>query len=375
MSGNGRAGWSVEVPWEAEPHTLAKHALYRRYLSKWMPIMMNGWGGDVTYAEGYAGPGVYLGLEPGSPVIALRSILRDEKLRARLGPGGSTKVRLLFVDEEPRCTALLRKRLTLAAAPVALEDLPGYGLVVDVVTGTCEPTLGETLTRHGAWGRPMLVVLDTWGGGVPLDLVRRIAANRSSEVIITILPQYFSRFAGATDLVTGDTVFGGTSWREVKDQPAEEKSGWLLRRYRDTVRGAGFSHVLDFELMGSNGQPLYLVFGTTHERGLTKMKEAMWEVDDVAGAGYRDPRDPEQQTLEIELDPQTGPLRRQLRDHLASLPGRRATVEELRRFALLTTVYKESQVRPVLVDMLGSGELSGPAGVAVPSFGATVALR
>jgi three-Cys-motif partner protein len=365
----------VEVPWEAEPHTLAKHAIYRQYLSKWMPIMVNGFDGDVTYAEGYAGPGVYLGREPGSPVIALRSVLRDAKLRTRLGAAADKGVRLLFVDAEPKCTDMLIKRLALAAEPVALTDLAGYGLVVDVVTGTCEPELDAMLTRHGAWGRPMLVVLDTWGGGVPLDLVRKVAANGSSEVIITILPQYFTRFAEATDLRTGDEVFGGISWREVARKPSAEKSRWLLGHYRETVKTAGFSHVLDFELMGSNRQPLYLVFGTTHERGLEKMKEAMWEVDDVAGAGYRDPRDPDQQTLNIELEPQTGPLRRQIRDHLASLPGRRATVEALRRFALLTTVYKASQVRPVLVEMIRSGELSGPRDGTVPSFRDTVVLN
>jgi three-Cys-motif partner protein len=58
------------VPWDADPHTKTKHALYTRYLDKWMPIMVNGWGANITYAEGFAGPGVYLDGSPGSPVIA-----------------------------------------------------------------------------------------------------------------------------------------------------------------------------------------------------------------------------------------------------------------------------------------------------------------
>jgi hypothetical protein len=28
-----------DVLWEAAPHTLAKHQVYRHYLSKWMPII------------------------------------------------------------------------------------------------------------------------------------------------------------------------------------------------------------------------------------------------------------------------------------------------------------------------------------------------
>ena len=50
--------------------------------------------------------------------------------------------------------------------------------------------------------------------------------------------------------------------------------------YRQTVVASGFSHVLDFESIDARGQLLYLVFGTTHQRGLEKMKEVMWEVDE-----------------------------------------------------------------------------------------------
>lgn len=83
-----------------------------------------------------------------------------------------------------------------------------------------------------------------------------------------------------------------------------------MQQYRRTVIDSGFSHVLDFELIDARGQLFYLVFGTSHQRGLEKVKEVMWEVDEAIGIRYRDPRDPGQQSLEIELEPQTAPLRR-----------------------------------------------------------------
>ncbi|HEY6793232.1 MAG TPA: three-Cys-motif partner protein TcmP [Kineosporiaceae bacterium] len=342
-----------QVPWEAEPHTKAKHALYRRYLSHWTPIMMQGWGGKATYAEGFAGPGVYLDGSPGSPVIAIRSLLDrpDLKLKVR-------NFRFLFVDNDQRCCDLLGKRLRAATAQnIELPELRKHGIDVEIVHGPCEPTLEQLLTHKGAWGSPMLVVLDTWGGAVPLDLVRRVASNRGSEVIITIQPQYFSRFAATSDIDHGDRVFGGTSWRRVAEQAPQDKARWLLQHYRETIRSAGFRYVLDFELIDKRGQALYLVFGTTHARGLQRMKEAMWEVDDVYGVGYRDPRDPDQEALDIELQPQTAPLRRLLRDHLATLHDHRATIDALHEFALYHTVFKESQVRPVAMDMIAQGEL------------------
>ncbi|OBG88664.1 three-Cys-motif partner protein TcmP [Mycolicibacterium farcinogenes] len=343
---------STTIPWDADPHTKTKHLLYQRYFGKWFPIMMRGWGGDLTYAEGFSGPGVYADGAAGSPVIALNSIIGDPGLRT-----SAHKMRLLFVDHNPRCTALLHERLSVAAQPVSLDDLPQHGITVDIRTGECVPTLEQLLTEHNAWGRPMLVVLDTWGGSVPLELVRRVANNVNSEVLITIGPQYFSRFARVDEISHGDAVFGSSTWREVMNKPPGEKSKWLLQHYRDIIQGIGFDHVLDFELIDTRGQSLYLVFATTHERGLEKMKEAMWEVDDISGVGYRDPRDPGQQTLEIEFEPNTNPLRRLIVDHLKQQPNHQASVSALRSFALFRTVYKASHVMPILRDMVDNGEL------------------
>lgn len=349
---NGGMMDSNPIPWEADPHTKVKHDLYRRYFGKWFPIMMRGWGGDLTYAEGFSGPGVYADGAPGSPIIALNSIIGDPRLRTT-----ARKMRFLFVDHNSRCTKLLRERLALAAEPVALQDLPGHGITVDVKTGDCVPALEDLLAAHSAWGRPMLVILDTWGASVPLNLVRRVAENPNSEVLITIGPQYFSRFAGVDNIGHGDSVFGSSQWREVMNKPSGEKATWLLQHYRDIIEGVGFDHVLDFELIDTRGQSLYLVFGTTHKRGLEKMKEAMWEVDDVSGVGYRDPRDPGQQTLEIQLEPNTSPLRRLLIEYLREQPHCRASVNDLKSFALFRTVYKGSHVMPILREMVDHGDV------------------
>jgi three-Cys-motif partner protein len=342
----------ANVPWRRDAHTAAKHALYRRYLDKWFPIMLRGWSGNVTYAEGFSGPGVYDQGEPGSPVIALRALLDDASLRPLV-----KRVRFLFVDATRKCTELLNERLNVAANGLTFDQLREYDIDVEVRNERCEPHLLSLLEEHGAWGHPALVVLDTFGGAVSVELLKRIAANPGSEVIVTIQPQYFARFATDTDLSHGDAVFGGVEWRSVAGRPAENKARWLLERYRQTVRDAGFDFVLDFELVDVRGQALYLVFGTTHRRGLEKMKEAMWEVDDTFGLGYRDPRDPQQQMLEVEVEPQTAPLRRLILRHLAERPQREATLNELRDFALFETVFKPGQVRSEVRKLVEGGSL------------------
>ena len=349
------------VPWDADPHTKAKHALYTRYLAKWMPIMVKGWQANITYAEGFAGPGVYLDGSPGSPVIAMRALVGDPSIRTKVKNGG---IRFVFVDQDQRCIDMLPGELAKAVHPVRLDELPCHGIHVAVEKGDCEPTLEQVLSREKAWNRPILAVLDTWGGAVTFDLVRRIASNANSEVIITMQPQYFSRFAGVGDLDHGDKVFGGGDWRKVVDQPSDAKARWLLERYRQTIQSAGFPYVLDFELIDSRGQSLFLIFGTTHPKGLSKMKEAMWEVDEVTGVGYRDPRDPRQETLAIELEPHTAPLKRLILDHLKTRPDRRCAVYELRRFTLYNTVFKESQAAAVVRELVAGGQVERADGVA-----------
>lgn len=342
------------VPWDRDLHTAAKHAVYDRYLRKWWPIMVRGFSGNVTYAEGFAGPGVYTDRAPGSPVIAFRALLADSSLKTKVNPA-----RLLFIDADKRCVDMLKRRLVDAVPPRwSPERWKDVNVHVEVRQGRCEPSLEQMLADHMAWGHPILAVLDTWGGAVSADLITRLAANVASEVIVTIQPQYFARFAEVTDIEHGDKVFGSTTWRQVAQQPPSKKTRWLLNRYRETIEESGFQFVLDFELVDEQNRALYLIFGTNHERGLQKMKEAMWEVDAVNGTGYRDPRDPDQETLEIELEPQTGALRRLLLGYLQGQPTREARLLDLRRFALFHTVYKESQARQLVMDMLESGEVA-----------------
>src|SRR4051794_498002 len=87
----------ADATWELEPHTQAKHKLLRRYLEAWFPILTNsGWHKRVVFLDGFAGPGIYRGGEPGSPVIALDALVnhgRFDKLQR-------TQFVFLFVEAD-----------------------------------------------------------------------------------------------------------------------------------------------------------------------------------------------------------------------------------------------------------------------------------
>ncbi|MFE3414100.1 three-Cys-motif partner protein TcmP [Streptomyces mirabilis] len=64
-----------DAVWERDPHTAAKHDLLKRYLEAWAPILLSR-NDVITYAEGFAGAGVYKQGEPGSPVVAYEVFAR-----------------------------------------------------------------------------------------------------------------------------------------------------------------------------------------------------------------------------------------------------------------------------------------------------------
>lgn len=88
---------SEEAVWKIEQHTRAKHELLRRYLGAWFPILTaSGWNRRVLFLDGFAGPGVYAGGEPGSPLIAL-STLVDHPYYGQLS---QTEFVFIFVEAD-----------------------------------------------------------------------------------------------------------------------------------------------------------------------------------------------------------------------------------------------------------------------------------
>ncbi len=340
-----------DVPWPIVEHTLAKHDIYRRYLERWFPILIGGSNAypSATYAEGFAGPGVYANGEPGSPIIALQAYV--DKV-----PNTKSLTKFLFVDDDPRCVTMLRDQL-----PKRFPERPRPRelMWMDVVEGKCGERLEHYLTERGCWGQPILAVLDSWGNApVPNKLMRRLARNPATEVIVTFGTQHFIRFVEQLGAEV-DGVFGGDQrWRQIKNLPdGQAKHRHLLDCYRRSLRNAGFQHLLDFELIDRRGEPLYLVFGTNHPRGVEKMKDTLWEVDPVQGVGFRDPRDEQHETLFDVTEPLLAPLSRLLVPVIERGGEDGVAVKDLRDFALRETVYRPQHVSPALQPMLENGTI------------------
>ncbi|MEV0217695.1 three-Cys-motif partner protein TcmP [Micromonospora sp. ALFpr18c] len=218
------------MPWQCAEHTGAKHEIYRRYLERWFPILLASSNAypSVTYAEGFAGPGVYSGGEDGSPVIAIRALVGEV-------PPNKGIARFVFIDDDQRCVDMLGETLLKAFPKRPRTDA---AMPVWRKKGTCAEDLEVALDRVQAWGQPIFANLDSWGNApVPFKLLQRLATNVSTEVIVTLLPQHFVRFVSRLDKEKGDDVFGGDPhWRDVVNLPPEAKSRHILTCYRKALK-------------------------------------------------------------------------------------------------------------------------------------------
>ncbi|MGV9991528.1 three-Cys-motif partner protein TcmP [Streptomyces sp. NPDC003374] len=325
-----------EAVWERDPHTAAKHDLLKQYLAAWAPILLSRHD-VISYAEGFAGAGIYKRGEPGSPVIAYE-VFADALRRL------PKRMHVILMEEDVRRVKELQHQMEIVCS--RQTDSITQRMTVDIRHGDFHPALLQKLRSTSALGKPLFVLLDSFGGpDIPFSLLQELGRHPSTEVMVTFEPAFLTRFAENHDghRRLGDAAFGSQEWQAVFRQPSSHKFTFLREQYRATQRQAGFTHTLYFEMIDEGNRKLYLIFGTRHELGLEKMKDAMWKVDPSYGVRYRDPRDTQQQMLDLVFEPDTAPLRRILRNFISEAHDGR-TIPELKRYTLLETVYRPAQV-------------------------------
>ncbi|NES31723.1 hypothetical protein GCE86_02945 [Micromonospora terminaliae] len=221
------------------------------------------------------------------------------------------------------------RRLTVLVIAGGGEDLPARlgaaeaalpaDVAVHVVPGRPD-RLPVALKAAGAAGAPLFTVVD--GGEPDPALLAAAASGRPAEVLLVTAPG---------------------------------------RSLRPALTGAGFPLVTEVELVPADGGPARLLgYATGSDRGLEAVKDALWAVDEYAGVRYRDPADPAGRLLDISLDPEPGPLRRELLAELARSGPR--TVTALRRFAATSTVYRAADANRALASLLAAGAVTRDPG-------------
>ena len=327
---------ALPTVWDANPHTLVKHAILREYLKRWLPILtrqankLGVQSREILFIDGFAGPGEYKGGEPGSPVIALNEALDHAVQFPR-------PVRMLFIEHR----ADRFNRLQQVLAPLLQKASSSQNIrAVEPREGECDTVLNEMLTdfehRQIRFG-PALAFLDQFGyGAVSMDLIRRILSFPQCEVFSYLDYKDMNRWiTDANKAVTFTRAFGGEEWSQCVDLPEKQRRDMLLALYKRAIKDrAGAKYVVSFLMYDKNDIPLYwLIFCTNNIRGIDEMKKAMWKVDESGEFRFSDRDDPSQLALLSNAFDEAW-----LADELVNrLGGKTMTVEEVYEFVLTET--------------------------------------
>jgi three-Cys-motif partner protein len=338
--------------WKLDPHSRAKHAILRRYLEAWTPILTRGGFPKIAYVDGFAGPGRYEGGEDGSPIIALKSVLAH---RHRI----QGQVLFLFVEERPDRADELNRLID------ALSPPPNFLIMVQGGR-RFEQAFAEFRQLHAGWRGnlpPTFAFIDPFGWtGAPFTVVKEILSHPSCETLVTFMYEEINRFIGHPDQGANfDSFFGAGSWRHCEGcgTPAA-RNRFLHDLYLEQLRNAaGVRHVRSFQMRNASGlTDYYLFYATNALAGLKKMKEAMWSVDRSGEFTFSDATNLNQMVL-FGAEPQYDDLRRQI---LARFAGRLVTVGEIEEFVLTETAFRETHYRRQILKPL---ELAEPPAITV----------
>jgi three-Cys-motif partner protein len=229
-----------------------------------------------VYIDGFAGPGRYLGNEPGSPLVAL------EAARAHAERKPDARFEFLFVERDPDRAANLEQEIAQLSLPPNMRPR--------VIQSEFEATLTKVLDeldRARLPNAPIFALVDPFGiDGFPFDLLARLLGRPRTEILITFMTSYVKRFAEQwPDKLPG--LLGsreGTAEVLALRDPAERVDRIRLVYASSLHKVAQF--VRYFTMQDRAGRTIYdLFFAGNHPLGHVKMKEAMRAVG--RGGEYR----------------------------------------------------------------------------------------
>ena len=338
---------SDETVWELEPHTKAKHELLRRYLGAWFPILTaSGFNRRVVFLDGFAGPGIYSNGEPGSPLIAIQTLVDHTYFDGM----SRTEFVFLFVEADAARFASLEQELGEYWSRRDGGKPPNVRVeLFNDEFAAVAAQLVETIRDQNKQLAPTLAFIDPFGwSGVPLSAIRDLLASDKCEVLFNFMYDSVNRFVAdeRPGVARHFEELFSTSGGEHMAASAlvgDERKVFLRDLYMKQLSDeGGFPFVRSFEMIDTDrGRTAYfLMFGTRHHKGLQVMKDAMWSLDPVTGARFAGFAADQQMLFTPE--PDFAPLRSAL---LAKFVGREVSTDEIKRFVIEKTDYKTSHYK------------------------------
>lgn len=336
--------------WDYPPHTKAKHDILSSYLDGWYPILSR-WNGRILFLDGFAGRGRYNNGEEGSPIIALRRLVRHRNFPQM----SHREFKFMFVEASKPNAESLEFEIGKLKAELAPWPKNVDTTVINDKFDVTATEIVEYLREQKRTLAPTFAFVDPFGySGLPMDLLADLLDYPKTEVFVNFMVGHVQRFITRDGQENAMRKLFGMDVRDIlADMNDANRVEHLRQVYgRQLQERAKFDHVQSFEMKNSTGNTSYYLYhGTRHQSGVKLMKAAMWKVDPGGGYAFSD-RLADESVL-FTPEPDLRPLREA---YLANMPRNKAiTIDQLEWYTLLHTPYRETHVRSVLTPLEKEG--------------------
>ena len=340
------------VTWPIEPHTLAKHELLRRYLGAWFPIMYER-NERIIYLDAFAGPGVYTGDEPGSPLIALETLVNHSSFSKM----GGTEFLFAFIEKDKlKCQRLEQEIETFWQEQGKNKT---SNIKIEVLNNEFENIAQDVLNileSDNATLAPTFAFVDPFGwSGMTLELMTKFLSFRKCEILVNFMVEDISRFLNEENTQKSLLdCFGTDRYRDFVSLSGDERIESLRDLFVDQLREKGsFKYVTSFKMVNNRGKTKYfLIHGTRSITGLRAMKDAMWKLDPTGNYQF----EARWKGRQVLFSPNY--IKDLEKEFIEEFKGREVSISEIETYVLTDTLYTKKHIKPTLREMEGEGKIS-----------------
>jgi three-Cys-motif partner protein len=342
--------------WKCDRGTRAKLEVLQRYLGAWLNILAVHGSQDVIYFDSFCGPGEYEDGTRGSPVLAA------QLANAAVQKFANLRVHIICVDKKAATIRYLRNLKTIQ------NHHPK--VLIDIRVGEFAREITEIVDSSQYDKRwPIFSFVDPFGfSDFSFSTLQTLMRNQSSEIFVNLFCGFMNRFATHPDEQVRQAIRGLIGSENLERvTTASDGITEICEIFGEKLKTIG-PHVRRFMMRDENNtRDNALFFCGRHERGLEKIKEAMWKVDPVSGATFSEYSARKSETAPSLLgfqERQTSPLRRSLVEHFA---GQAVTVSKLKEWVIIKTeTFLPMHLRIELEELHKAGRITyvdpSPAG-------------
>ena len=330
------------------PFQQVKHDLIRNYLGGWFP-KLGFWSGRVVYLDTHAGRGSYAGGNPGSPLVALKTLLqhpaKDKLLK-------KSEFRFGFLERD-ECNVTRLKKEVAAMGPVP------RGVFVEVECQNAFAALRSLVDFAKSEGKqvaPAFVFVDPYGFKLPGDLLAELMEFERVELFVNVMWREMDMAIsqmpeeGHGQAENLDRVFGSDAWRGISGGTMVERADQAAELLAARVGAKWWTHVR--MVSGGSAVRFFLLHLTNHDAGRDLMKECVWKVCPGGNMSVRRSENPNQFFL-VEPEPDLEALSDWLLQRLQSGPVSTDTLKE----ELRSTVWMWKHLREAEAGMKQQGQV------------------